>query len=78
MDDHAAKADEKRNGHTESGFLSRHYAYTGITAIESIGQGLPAHSNWSSKWNGLTGLPTPRSFGKVLLPGECKRGNGSH
>src|SRR5215211_4496577 len=39
--------------------FSRHYAYTGIAALESLAPGLPAHANWSGKWNGLTGLPVP-------------------
>ena len=37
--------------------FSRHFAYSGITAIESLAPGLPAHSSWTRKWNGLTGLP---------------------
>lgn len=37
--------------------FSRHFAYTGITALESITPGLPIHLNWSGRWNGLTGLP---------------------
>lgn len=37
--------------------FSRHLVYSGITALESIGPGVPAYNYWSSKWNGLTGLP---------------------
>ncbi|HET9430793.1 MAG TPA: vanadium-dependent haloperoxidase [Chitinophagaceae bacterium] len=37
--------------------FSRHYAYAGIAALESIAPGLPAHANWTRRWNGLTGLP---------------------
>src|SRR5215217_3013201 len=37
--------------------FSRHLVYAGIAAIESIGPGIPEHKYWSSKWNGLTGLP---------------------
>ena len=37
--------------------FSRHFAYSGITAIESIAMGVNAHNAWSKKWNGLTGLP---------------------
>jgi hypothetical protein len=37
--------------------FSRPYAYAAIAALEAIGPGLPAHKNWSGRWNGLTGLP---------------------
>lgn len=37
--------------------FTRHYAYAGIAALESIAPGVQSHSKWSSKWNGLTGLP---------------------
>ncbi|HEX7847106.1 MAG TPA: hypothetical protein VF476_15000, partial [Chitinophagaceae bacterium] len=37
--------------------FSRPYVYAAITALESLAPGLPAHSAWSSRWNGLTGLP---------------------
>ena len=37
--------------------FSRHYAYAGIAALESLAPGLPAHHKWSQKWNGLSGLP---------------------
>ena len=37
--------------------FSRHYAYAGIAAVESIAPGVHAHNAWSKKWNGLTGLP---------------------
>lgn len=39
--------------------FSRHFVYAGIAALESIGPGIPAHSHLSSKWNELSGLPTP-------------------
>lgn len=38
--------------------FSRPYAYAGITALESLAPGIPSHSTWSKKWNGLTGLPS--------------------
>lgn len=38
--------------------FSRHYAYAGIAAIESLSPGLQGtYKKWSAKWNGLTGLP---------------------
>lgn len=39
--------------------FSRHYVYTGITALEAVSPGLPPNERWSAKWNGLTGLPVP-------------------
>lgn len=39
--------------------FTRHYAYAGIAAMESIAPGIQGHSKWTSKWNGLTGLPVP-------------------
>ena len=38
--------------------FSRHYAYAGITALESVAPGLPGHAAWSTRWNGLSGLPS--------------------
>src|SRR3712207_4471182 len=38
--------------------FSRHFAYAGVTALESLAPGLPGHGKWSGRWNGLTGLPT--------------------
>lgn len=37
--------------------FSRHFAYTGVAALESLAPGIPAYSSWRNKWNGLTGLP---------------------
>jgi PAP2 superfamily len=38
--------------------FSRHYAYAGLTALESLSPGLDgSYKKWSSKWNGLSGLP---------------------
>ncbi|MGB8190264.1 MAG: vanadium-dependent haloperoxidase [Chitinophagaceae bacterium] len=37
--------------------FSRHFAYAGVAALESMAPGLPAHTKWSGRWNGLTGLP---------------------
>jgi hypothetical protein len=37
--------------------FARHFAYSGIAAVESLAPGLPGNAQWRSKWNGLTGLP---------------------
>lgn len=37
--------------------FSRHFAYAGVAAFESIKPGLLGQFQWSDKWNGLTGLP---------------------
>ncbi len=39
--------------------FSRHFAYTGIAALESLKPGLHPLYQWTDKWNGLTGLPVP-------------------
>ena len=44
--------------------FSRHFAYTGITALESIAPGFPL----IKKWNGLGGLPTPDYNVKYYYP----------
>lgn len=48
--------------------FSRHFVYAGIAALESIGPGLPAHDRWSSKWNGLTDLPTASHPARYYYP----------
>jgi len=35
--------------------FGRHFAYSGVAALESLAPGLPANY-WDNKWNGLTGL----------------------
>lgn len=37
--------------------FSRHFVYAGVAALEAVAPGLPAHAEWTSKFNGLTGLP---------------------
>jgi len=38
--------------------FSRHFAYAGVTALESLKPGLNGQLyQWTKKWNGLTGLP---------------------
>src|SRR5689334_11125852 len=39
--------------------FSRHFAYTGIAALESLAPGLQSSANQYRKWNSLPGLPTP-------------------
>jgi hypothetical protein len=38
--------------------FSRHFAYTGVAALQSMEPGLHGYAKWKNKWNGLTGLPT--------------------
>src|SRR6185436_9579609 len=45
--------------------FARHFAYSGIAALESLAPGLPA---WDYKWNGLTGLPTSNHSVKYYYP----------
>ena len=37
--------------------FSRHFAYSGVAALEALRPALPAQNAWSNYWNGLTGLP---------------------
>ncbi len=37
--------------------FSRHFAYSGIAALESLAPGFSGHEKWNNKWNGLAGLP---------------------
>jgi hypothetical protein len=37
--------------------LARHFAYTGVAAMESLEPALHGKQSWTNKWNGLTGLP---------------------
>ena len=37
--------------------FSRPYAYSGVAALESLRPGVPGYAKWTSKWNGLSGLP---------------------
>ena len=48
--------------------LARHFAYSGVAALESIKPGLPAQSKWSSRLNGLTGLPIAHPGQKFYYP----------
>src|SRR6187431_1259460 len=49
--------------------FSRHFAYAGIAAFESIKPGInKQNAQWSDKWNGLTGLPGNIPGKKFHLP----------
>jgi hypothetical protein len=49
--------------------FSRHFAYAGVAAFESLKPGLPGQSlPWSDKWNGLTGLPVVNHAKKYYYP----------
>jgi hypothetical protein len=48
--------------------FTRHFAYSGIAALESLAPGMPAHSRWSEVWNGLAGLPVPDPSVKYYFP----------
>src|SRR5688572_20589834 len=48
--------------------FSRHFVYSGITAVEAQAPGLSTHMNKFRKWNGLTGLPSPASNVKYYYP----------
>ncbi len=47
--------------------FTRHYAYSGIAAWESITPGIPSNS-WKRPWNGLTGLPQTTHAKKFYWP----------
>jgi hypothetical protein len=49
--------------------FSRHFAYAGIAAFESLKPGMSNQTaQWSDKWNGLTGLPGNYPAKKFYLP----------
>ncbi len=49
--------------------FSRHYVYAGIAALESLSPGLSANNKkWSSKWNGLSGVPVAGKAKDYYLP----------
>jgi hypothetical protein len=45
--------------------FSRHFAYAGVAALESLA---PGYTKWHSKWNGLTGLPQGQHRKKYYYP----------
>ena len=49
--------------------FSRHFAYAGVAAFESLRPGLLDQDlQWSDKWNGLTGLPVSNHSKKYYFP----------
>jgi hypothetical protein len=52
--------------------FSRHFAYSGIAALESLKPGLTGTSKkWSERWNGLTGLPVAGHKTDYYLPANA-------
>jgi hypothetical protein len=52
--------------------FSRHFAYTGVAAFESLKPGLTGtNKKWSEKWNGLTGLPVAGHKKDYYLPANA-------
>jgi len=48
--------------------FSRHFAYTGIAAYESLEPGVHGNYKWLDRWNELSGLPTPDPAKKYFYP----------
>lgn len=48
--------------------FSRHFAYSGIAAMESMNPALHGNADWSKKWNGLSGLPVPSKSQEYYFP----------
>lgn len=48
--------------------FSRHFAYSGIAAYESLRPGLTGNKKWSDKWNGLSNLPVFQPSAKFYFP----------
>jgi len=48
--------------------FSRHYAYSGITALQSMAPGFHGKPSWINKWNGLTGLPVSQPNDHFYYP----------
>ncbi len=49
--------------------FSRHFAYSGVAALESLKPGLTStNKKWSEKWNGLNGLPVAGHKKDYYLP----------
>jgi hypothetical protein len=51
--------------------FSRHFAYTGVTALESLRPGLNRSMEGLNKWNGLTGLPVVGHWKNYYLPANA-------
>ena len=48
--------------------FSRHFAYAGIAAYESLEPGVHGNYKWLDKWNGLSGLPVSDPAKKYFYP----------
>jgi len=48
--------------------FSRHFAYSGITAVEALAPGLHGRRELTDKWNGLTGLPVSANAKNYYYP----------
>lgn len=48
--------------------FSRHYVYSGIAALQSLSPGMHGQANWSSRWNGLSGLPIEAASVNYYFP----------
>lgn len=48
--------------------FSRHFAYSGVAAFEALAPGYNGHTQWRSKWNGLTGLPNAQHKKNYYFP----------
>jgi hypothetical protein len=52
--------------------FSRHFAYTGIAAFQSLAPGLTGtDKKWPAKWNGLTGLPVAANANSYYYPANA-------
>jgi hypothetical protein len=52
--------------------FSRHFAYSGVAALESLKPGLTGtHKKWSEKWNGISGLPVAGNNTNYYLPANA-------
>lgn len=51
--------------------FSRHFAYAGVAAFESLRPGLNGSKNWLNKWNGLTGLPVAGHWKDYYYPANA-------
>ena len=48
--------------------FSRHFVYSGISALQSLSPDLHVYSKWAPKWNGLGGLPSPNYSVRYYYP----------
>ena len=48
--------------------FSRHFAYAGVAALESLAPGINGIEKWTSKFNGLSGLPAADQSNRYYYP----------